>query len=54
MAPDPNLMAAEEKLELRLGAKVDIRARRSGGTIVISCDGQGELMRVFDLLMGGE
>jgi ParB family chromosome partitioning protein len=54
VAPDPNLMAAEEKLELRLGAKVDIRARRRGGTIVISCDGQGELMRVFDLLMGGE
>jgi ParB family chromosome partitioning protein len=53
-APDPNLIAAEEKLELRLGARVDIRARRSGGTIVISCDGQGELMRVFDLLMGGE
>jgi len=53
-APDPNLMAAEEKLELRLGAKVDIRARRRGGTIVITCDGQGELMRVFDLLMGGE
>jgi ParB family chromosome partitioning protein len=53
-APDPNLMAAEEKLELRLGAKVDIRARQRGGTIVITCDGQGELMRVFDLLMGGE
>ena len=52
--PDPNLMAAEEKLELRLGAKVEIRARRRGGRIVISCDGQGELMRVFDLLMGGE
>jgi ParB family chromosome partitioning protein len=53
-APDPNLMAAEEKLALRLGAKVQIRARRRGGSIVISCDGQGELMRVFDLLMGGE
>jgi len=52
-ARDPNLMAAEEKLELRLGAKVEIRSRRSGGSIVISCDGQGELMRVFDLLMGG-
>ena len=52
--PDPNMMAAEEKLELRLGAKVEIRARQRGGSIVISCDGQGELMRVFDLLMGGE
>jgi ParB family chromosome partitioning protein len=53
-APDPNLMAAEERLALRLGAKVEIRALRRGGSIVISCDGQGELMRVFDLLMGGE
>lgn len=53
-APDPNLMAAEEKLSLRLGAKVEIRARRRGGSIVISCGEQGELMRVFDLLMGGE
>jgi ParB family chromosome partitioning protein len=52
--PDPNLMAAEEKLALRLGARVEIRTRRRGGSIVISCDGQGELMRVFDLLMGGE
>ena len=52
--PDPNLVAAEEKLALRLGAKVEIRTRRRGGSIVISCDGQGELMRVFDLLMGGE
>jgi ParB family chromosome partitioning protein len=53
-APDPNLMAAQERLALRLGAKVEIRGRRRGGSIVISCDGQGELMRVFDLLMGGE
>jgi len=51
---DPNLMAAEEKLALRLGAKVEIRAGRRGGSIVISCGEQGELMRVFDLLMGGE
>jgi len=51
---DPNLIAAEEKLALRLGAKIEIRTRRRGGSIVISCDGQGELMRVFDLLMGGE
>ncbi len=52
--PDPNLKAAEEKLALRLGARVEIRTRRRGGSIVISCGGQGELMRVFDLLMGGE
>ena len=53
-ARDPNLRAAEEKLALRLGAPVEIKPRRRGGTIVISCNDQDELMRVFDLLMGGE
>jgi ParB family chromosome partitioning protein len=51
---DPNLRAAEEKLTLRLGAPVEIKARRRGGSIKISCNDQEELMRVFDLLMGGE
>lgn len=51
---DPNLRAAEEKLTLRLGAPVEIRSRRRGGTIVIACSDQDELMRVFELLMGGE
>lgn len=51
---DPNLRAAEEKLSMRLGAAVEIRSRRRGGTIVIACSDQDELMRVFDLLMGGE
>jgi ParB family chromosome partitioning protein len=50
---DPNLRAAEEKLAMRLGAPVEIRPRRRGGTIVIACHDQEELMRVFDLLMGG-
>jgi ParB family chromosome partitioning protein len=50
---DPNLVAAEEKLALRIGAPVHIRGRRRGGTIVISCHDHDELMRVFDLLMGG-
>jgi ParB family chromosome partitioning protein len=53
-ARDPNLLAAEEKLALRIGAPVEIRPRRRGGTIVIACNDQEELMRVFDLLMGGE
>lgn len=53
-ARDPNLLAAEEKLALRLGAPVEIRPRRRGGTILIACNDQTELMRVFDLLMGGE
>jgi ParB family chromosome partitioning protein len=52
-ARDPNLRAAEEKLMLRLGAPVEIRPRRRGGTIMITCSDQDELMRVFDLLMGG-
>ena len=51
---DPNLRAAEEKLALRLGAPVEIRPRRRGGTIVIACNEHEELMRVFDLLMGGK
>lgn len=53
-ARDPNILAAEEKLALRLGAPVEIRPRRRGGTIMIACSDQNELMRVFDLLMGGE
>jgi len=51
---DPNLRAAEEKLALRLGAPVEIKPRRRGGTIVIACNEHDELMRVFDLLMGGK
>ena len=43
--------AAEEKLSLRLGTKVEIRSQRRGGKIVISCRDQKELMRVFDRLM---
>jgi len=53
-ARDPNILTAEEKLSLRLGAKVEIRSRRRGGSIVISCPDQAELMRVFDVLMGGK
>jgi len=52
---DPNLVVAEEKLSLRLGAPVEIRPRRNGGgAVVITCVESDELMRVFDLLMGGE
>lgn len=54
-AKDPNLVSAEEKLSLRLGAPVEIRPRgNGGGLIVINCSEADELMRVFDLLMGGE
>lgn len=50
---DPNIRSAEEKLSLRLGAKVEIKTRRRGGVIVIRCADQAELMRVYDQLMGG-
>ena len=50
---DPNIRSAEEKLSLRLGAKVEIRTGRRGGTIVIRCADQAELLRVYDQLMGG-
>lgn len=54
-AKDPNLVVAEERLSLRLGAPVTIRSRRGGGgAVVINCAAEDELMRVFDLLMGGE
>lgn len=51
---DPNILNAEEKLSLSLGAKVEIRMRRRGGTILIRCSDQSELMRVYDQLMGGD
>jgi ParB family chromosome partitioning protein len=54
-AKDPNLAAAEEKLSLRLGTRVEIRpGRRGGGAVVINCAESDELMRIFDLLMGGK
>lgn len=55
IAKDPNLVAAEEQLSLRLGAPVEIRpGRGGGGAVVIRCTETDELTRVFDLLMGGE
>ncbi len=51
---DPNLAAAEERLSLHLGARVEIRPRaRGGGSLVITCDDQDELLGLFDRLMGG-
>jgi ParB family chromosome partitioning protein len=51
---DPNLVAAEEQLALRLGARVEIRPRaRGGGTVLIRCDDHDDLLRLFDRLMGG-
>ncbi len=52
--PDPNIQVAEDRLSLRLGARVSIQQRRRGGRIVIHCHDHGQLLRVFDLLMGGD
>ena len=49
---DPNIRAAEERLSLKVGAPVKIRPRRRGGTIVIECTEDAELVRVFDVLLG--
>jgi len=51
---DPNLRDAEDKLALVLGTRVEIRARRRGGNIVIRCSSDDELMRVYELLTGGK
>ncbi len=50
---DPNIVTAEQQLALKIGARVEIRTRRRGGSIVISVDDQAELMRVYDQLMEG-
>ncbi len=50
-AADPNLLAAEERLSLRLGARVTIAKQPRGGKIVINCADHDDLMRVFDVLM---
>ncbi len=52
-APDPNVRAAEDRLALRLGARVRIETRKRGGRIVITCGTTEELQRVYDALMGG-
>jgi ParB family chromosome partitioning protein len=53
-AKDPNLTAAEERLGLHLGARVEIRPRAAGGgSVVITCSDEDELLRLFDRLMGG-
>jgi len=48
---DPNIVTAEEKLSLRLGARVEIRTKKRGGAIVIKVADHAELMRVYDFLM---
>jgi len=49
---DPNIRAAEERLSLKIGVPVRIRQRRRGGSIIIECKEDEELVRVFDVLLG--
>jgi ParB family chromosome partitioning protein len=48
---DPNIESAVRRLSHRIGAKVEIRPRARGGSIIIACPTTDELIRVFDLLM---
>jgi ParB family transcriptional regulator, chromosome partitioning protein len=51
-AADPNVRAAEERLQSRLGTRVRIQqGRRGKGRIEIEFDGSEELSRLFDGLM---
>jgi ParB family chromosome partitioning protein len=53
-AQDPNLRDAEEQLSERLGVPVSIRTTARGGSITIRCPDGDALMRVFDVMIGGE
>jgi len=48
---DPNTRAAEERLRAALGARVEITRRGKGGQIRVLFAGEGELNRLFDLLV---
>ncbi len=50
---DPNLRAAEDRLSRALGASVEIRGRGKTNRITIKCLGEKELIRIFDLIVGG-
>lgn len=48
--PEPNAMAAAERLTQRLQTKVEIERRGLGGSIRIHFHSEEELMRLFDLI----
>jgi len=48
---DPNTRAAEEKLRAALGTRVQISRRGKGGTLRVAFASEGELHRIFDLLV---
>ncbi len=51
---DPNIKNAEKRLSLRFGVDVEIKTKKQGGRIVLTCSDDDELTRVFDLLIGEE
>ncbi len=48
--PDPETRAAEDRLALALGVKVEIRRRRRGGEVRLLCASEEDLIRVFRTL----
>jgi ParB family chromosome partitioning protein len=48
---DANTRAAEERLRAALGTRVEIARRGRGGEIRVSFTGEGELERLFELLL---
>jgi ParB family chromosome partitioning protein len=53
-APEPHAEAAAERLTRRLQTRVEIRRRRKGGVLRIHFHSEEELIRLYELLMGGE
>lgn len=51
---DPDTMAAAERLTQKLQTKVEIRRRGRGGDIRIYFHNEEELMRLYEVLLGGE
>ena len=49
-APDPETRAAEDRLALALGVKVEIRRRRRGGEVRLLCPSEDDLIRLFRTL----
>ncbi len=47
---DPETRAAEDRLALALGVKVEIRRRRRGGEVRLLCPSEEDLIRVFRTL----
>jgi ParB family chromosome partitioning protein len=53
-AGDANTLAAQERLTRKLQTRVEIRRRGKAGTLRIHFHSEDELMRIYDLLVGGK